>query len=376
MKIGLVISVYNKLEELEVLLNLSRICNFNEVLIVCENDAPLDDISKLKEKIPFDIEVVASTEFKSSDNKFEFYQSITPRVWEAQRKGIIRLAESVDYIMHTHSDGWILNKDFPLQLATKMMTENYDFAYRGVGITYQNPIGSPTGTIDDHFYMVSSKLVNKSLFIRKSLPDYLPGFFNIHGILSTWIISEVGVSNSFHYDDTREWLNWDGSNRNYKIGNPLRAYVKNEKLGLIHCHADDFPENAGKAIQANDLNKYRELADDPEISKFIEKYSANVDIKLLKHYEKLSKRLKMFGDFSDYHKNLAVMESNLKRYSNSKFKSIVRNVLFIIAKKVVRFLNLKLKTTLYPLKVSEVYNKYKVEYKNKEYNKIFNKIAD
>lgn len=376
MKIGIVISVFDKIEELEISLVLAEKANFDEILVVCENDAPIARIQELRHHYRFQIKVVESIDFKFSTEKFKFYQSITPRVWEAQRQGLLELANKVDFIMHTHSDGWILKGSTPRNIIDEMNQNNFDIAYRGVGLTYQNLIGSPTGTIDDHFYLVRSRTVLDSLFLKKPMIDYIPGLFNIHGILSLWIISEIGLSKSYHYDNTREWVNWDGSIRNFRKGNPLRSYVLNEDRGLLHCHADDFPRDTGKALQVRDLKRYISVIDSDAINGFISKYEdLTVTSQLELEYHTLRKRLKLYLDFDEDYKNLAVMRTKLQNYNQRVIATLSINLIKLIGSRLKNMLGISLKATFYPKTISEVYAKSSIPFKNSKENKVLKKVT-
>ena len=379
--IGLVISVYDKVEELEILLNLAKYIGFAKIAVVCESDGNVSAIKKLNEKYDFILVVVESSLFCFSKDKFKFYCSITPRVWEAQRQGLILLSEHAEYVMHTHSDGWLLDKCSIKNLIDKIYASDIEFAYRGTGFTFQNLLGSPTGSIDDHFYIVKSSAIKKSIFINKALIDYLPGYFNIHGILSSWVISEFGLTKSLHYDDTRTWINWDGSIRNYKKGNPLRAYVFNPQFGLLHCHADDFPRNTGKALQAYHLSLVDDLKENEVIVKFINEYGSDLESTkkaLSGNYKSIRLKLNCFIDFDEDYKNLKSMEERLKVYQNKRIVSFTKNLIRFLAKVIKNKLSLNLKHTYYPDKITEVYKRenhidFKVQREIDNYNKVLDR---
>tara|TARA_B110000211_G_scaffold77303_1_gene90634 strand:- start:9198 stop:10349 length:1152 start_codon:yes stop_codon:yes gene_type:complete len=379
--IGLVISVYDKVDELEILLNLAEYIGFIKIAVVCESDGDITAIKKLNEKYDFIFQVIESAPFTFSRDKFQFYCSITPRVWEAQRQGLLLLSDYVDYVMHTHSDGWLLDKCAIQSLIGRMSDNNIEFAYRGTGFTFQNLLGSPTGSIDDHFYIVKSKAIKKSIFIKKALVDYLPGYFNIHGILASWIICEFGLTKSLHYDDTRNWTNWDGSIRNYRKGNPLRSYVFNPKVGLLHCHADDFPEDSGRALQAHHLSLVDDLAGNEAIDKFIGKYGrdfSETKSSLLADYNKVRSKLNLYLDFDEDYKNIKSMKDKIQVYENNKLASFINNFIRLLAKFIKNKFSFNLKHTYYPEKIVEVYQrkgfiKFKAKKEIDDYTKILDR---
>lgn len=371
-KVGLVISVYDKVDDLEICIELAKKAGFHSILVVAENESAAK--SALADSNVERVHFLESCEFKPSNDKFEFFKSITNRVWSAQRTGLRILARETDFVMHTHADGWILDGESVNSVIKKLDADDLDFAFRGMGFTFINFPGSPTGTIDDHFYIVRSSTILASKFINKPLIDFLPGYFNIHGILSTWIISEIGLSKSFHYDDTKKWKNWDGSRRNYANGNPLRPFVYSEEHQLLHCHSDDFPENLGRAIQAMYLLK----AGHSEYSTILKNFvTTNLDgsciEKLQRIYKFKSRSLKRYLDFDEDYKNLDFIERKLNLYRKTFIKSIFNNALRCMFRPVFRKVS-KGRGGFFPLTIQQKYAStisvvYKSEAEDRAYKK-------
>ena len=91
---------------------------------------------------------------------------MTSRVWLTQREALKRLSHDCDYIMHTHSDGWFLNFKKLEELFEEMIESDKDFYYRGVGITKPYFPGAPIGSLDDHFYIITSSAIKKSKLMK------------------------------------------------------------------------------------------------------------------------------------------------------------------------------------------------------------------
>lgn len=328
-KVGLVISVFDKLEDVTMCIELARLAGFFSILVVAEDEEITrqclakicnSDIEiRLVESVPYDVSKVKT--------KFDFFKKISIRVWQAQRTGLIQLSETCDYVMHTHADGWILSGEKVETIINTMNEKKCGIAFRGMGITFRNFPGSPTGSIDDHFYIVRSSQIQASLFLKKPLVDFLPGYFNIHGILSQWIISEIGISKAYYYDNTRSWLNWDNSKRNFEKGNPLRSFVYNSEYALLHCHCDDFPNKLGQALQARYIKKVKNYTDSKNLHSFVEKYqNENVLEDLLKLYKRKSLLLKLTLNFEEDYRNLQLMEQLLKAFRRKPIKTLIYNL--------------------------------------------------
>jgi hypothetical protein len=373
-KVGLVISVYDKVDDLLICIELAKKAGFHSILVVAELEKPAQ--LALKNLDLERIHYVKSCNFEYSKDKFNFFKSITNRVWNAQRTGLSILAKETDFVMHTHADGWVLDGEKINSLIDVLENKDLDFAYRGMGLTFSNFPGSPTGTIDDHFYIIRSTVILGSTFINKPLIDFLPGYFNIHGILSTWIISEIGISRTFHYDDTKNWLNWDNSRRNFINGNPLRPCVYNEKLKLLHCHSDDFPNGLGKALQVEYLKLTGHSEGSQVISNFIEKHF-NKDCKslLIRLYSSKKRNLMCFLDFDEDYKNLSLIDKKLNKYKTSFVKSITYNFIKVLYRIVLRKLVNRQMSTFYPLTIQEKYkNTMPIAYKDKKQLKALKKF--
>ncbi|MEZ9268330.1 hypothetical protein AB9R79_17475, partial [Vibrio splendidus] len=348
-KIGLIISVYDKVDDLTICVELAKLAGFSSILVVAEDE---EKSRKALEKFQLaPIKFVSSCEYQTNGNsKFDFFKQVTCRVWQAQRVGLSELCDDTDFIMHTHADGWVLDGKKIDQIVEVLQRDNLDFAYRGMGLTFRNFPGSPTGTLDDHFYIIRSKFVATSRFIHKPLIDYVPGYFNIHGILSMWLISEIGISNSWHYDDSKGWLNWDNSRRNYIAGNPLRPCVYNSEYSLLHCHSDDFPVNTGRAIQAKFLDEEKLGLESKIISEFIESNLDNTAVlELVNENDKNLKLSRAFFDYDDNHRNCIITKNKIVKYKKKPIKSIFYNISKLLYKKYFKKIITKKSFSVYPL---------------------------
>ena len=315
MKLGYVISVYDRLPDLEQNLILLKAFSIRDVVVVTSADNPvLPDIQGLAAKYDALLVTPQLPTLVQTGSKEKFFESITPRLLISQFSGLLALASKVDIIGHTHADGWVLSCRHLENVKGWFHDPKVNFAFRGTGRGYVNPVGSPLGSVDDHFYYFRSDFVQRSLMINSmgSLVD--TKIFNIHGALMLLVNSELGVEGALHYDDGKNWINWDGSSRNHKRGNPLRPYVLNTNEGLLHCNFDDFPGNIGRAAQVTALRRFAPAV---TVSNLIVNELAGESIEsLLKFSLRRYKWLKLLRwllwDFTEDYKNLENMKKKIR----------------------------------------------------------------
>ena len=249
-KLCLAISVYDKYQDLENCVNSARLNGISNIFVFAPSDAKISRLQAICNQLEIELTVVETGRYSTTNSKAEFYRMITPRVWDLQRAAVNKLKDEFYFIIHTHSDGWILSDKF-VENIIQIIKNNSEivFIYRGVGNRYKNIIGSPLGSIDDHFYVI--KLHNNPYidFFHRTYGDFALDTLNIHGILSLFAYVICKKNEQLHYDDTKSWLEWDGQQRDYSVANPLRPFVYNKELGLLHCHNDDFPGYLGEALQ-------------------------------------------------------------------------------------------------------------------------------
>lgn len=249
-KLCLAISVYDKYQDLANCVNSARLNGFSNIFVFASSDANVSRLQEICNHLKVELTVVETGRYSATNSKAEFYKMITPRVWDLQRAAVNKLKDKFGFIVHTHSDGWIMSDVFAKNIMRVITNDSQIlFMYRGVGERYKNILGSPLGSIDDHFYVI--KLENNPYldFFQRTYEDFGLQNLNIHGILSLFAYVICKKNEQLHYDDTKSWLEWDGWQRDYSVANPLRPFVYNKELGLLHCHNDDFPGHLGEALQ-------------------------------------------------------------------------------------------------------------------------------
>ena len=258
MKLGVAVSVYDKFEELRILLDILNSFKCVHQIVVVRNDKASNDDFIKNEINDNCTKVIELNTYKFLKNSPLRNESITARIWEAQRQGLIELSEDNDFVIHTHSDGWILSEFKLLNIIDLISKSNKVMAFRGPGLSYRNSKGEILGKLDDHFYILKASFLQKSNFIRRS-PLSLPiNLLNIHGILAFWIHAEISLEKTIHYEDFTNVYDWEGKIIDYSKTNApmLRPLLFSDEYLFVHIHQSDFDFNFGKSFQAYYLEKY------------------------------------------------------------------------------------------------------------------------
>jgi hypothetical protein len=355
MKIGVAVSVYDKFEELRILLDiLNSFASVNQVVVIRNDKASNNDFIKYKiiENCTKVLEIDTYKFLKTSPIKNE---SITARIWESQRQGLLELSEDNDFVIHTHSDGWVLNEFKLLNIIDLISKSNKVMAFRGPGLSYRNSKGEILGKLDDHFYILKGSFLKESNFIRRS-PLSLPiDLLNIHGILAFWIHAEISFEKTIHYEDFTKVSDWEGKIIDYSKTNApmLRPLLFSDEYLLVHIHQSDFDFNFGKNFQAYYLEKYLDKK-----SKFINTFIKEnfVPIEKLRSNQKsiINKKrilINLLGFNMGFHKNNPFLIKSI-------FKKTLQNPLFLLSNSVklllypkTRFYN---RNSYYPKKFDDV----------------------
>ena len=340
MNICLAISVYDKYYDLINCVNSARHNGFKHVYVLSSSDANISHLSKVCNELEVELIVVETSAFKTTSSKPDFYNMITPRVWDLQRTAVNNLSKYYDYIVHTHADGWIMSKNFLAYLRDFFRnSQDVLFLYRGVGENYKIALGSPLGSIDDHFYVVNTNSKKQLAFFEKKYEDFSIMNLNIHGILSIFAYVICKPSEKYHYDNTTLWKEWDGSYRDSSVANPLRPFVYNNKLGLLHCQNDDFPPHFGESLQKNIW-----LENNIPLDKFV--FSGELSIndfkKLESRYKRMKTTLSALGLYQNRYGQYFMVEKDFKNIYLKPWQLplilIEKLIRFVLKKRKIRII--------------------------------------
>jgi hypothetical protein len=365
MKLGIAVSVYDKFEELRILLDILNSFESVHQVVVIRNDKASND-----DYIKFEIDenctkVLENDKFKFLNDSSLKNESITARIWESQRQGLLELSENNDYVIHTHSDGWVLNEFELLNIVDLIFKANKIMAFRGPGLSYRNSKGEILGKLDDHFYILKGSFLKNSSFIRRS-PLSLPlDLLNIHGILAFWIHAEISFEKTIHYEDFTEVFDWEGKIINYSKTNApmLRPLHFSDRYMLLHIHRSDFDFNFGKNFQAYYLKKYLSKKS-IFINTFIKENFVPIE-KLRSNQKSMIGKKRLFISLLGF--NMAIHKNNpflINSISNKIFQNpffLLTHIIKILLYPSTRFFN---RNSCYPKKFVDIMHNLEIKIKS------------
>ena len=301
MKIGILITMFDKFEEASLLIDMIRSWK-GEYFIGLTCNHP-DGWEFAKEK---DVDLFISPrdiKFEKrpwGESTFYFDQNVNfmlrIRIHYAIMEGCKQMTKfsNCDFIVHTHCDGWFMNEDKLLMLIETMATKNKAIAVRGTGLGDINkPWTSNTafGQADDHFFVFERKFADERAMWEYLPEDMLMKKHSVHGTLMNIFAVKGGFSNMWYYKTHENSL--DCLNR-MSIDNEVKPCLYDPDYGLLHVHRGSLPPGWGEALQAEYMfhNRY-DYIPPKSWATFINKHhrpTIRSDIRKLN--QKLNKKLK------------------------------------------------------------------------------------
>lgn len=363
-KIGFCISVYDKFEEARILIELIKDYSFvNEIILLRSDNFNQDEFEKY-ELQSLCTRVIENSKYKYiKSDKISNDVSITARIWESQRSGMLLAAQNNDIVIHTHADGWILKEDFLFELCKNFQKYNLDIGFRGPGLSYRNNKGELIGKLDDHFYIVSAAKIKKSTFLKKDVFELPVDCLNIHGILALWVTAEFEMNKTWHYDDFTDIINWKGEKIVLEDEIPmLRPFHYAEKQRLLHIHRKDFiDERLAKELQAYYLQMNSRIKSNSYTELFIKEYFREIELIRKEIINKISFKLRLIKilgiNENLHHNNPLIIYSYFRMAVKTPIKIIKLNLFKILFPRK-RFFN---KNSRYPASFNEIMAKFREE---------------
>jgi len=199
-----------------------------------------------------------------------------------------------DYIVFLHSDSWILSKKTIPTIIKLMKNQKKYFACRGRGFGFNTP-AAPFGALDDMFFIYDSKFIKSSKLFDFDVIEQLPHIQDSHGIISSNLITKIGLSKILIYSDTSNMFFYKSKflrekTNKFRFTNHTTPTIYDPKYSMIHVHTGAYFHDIGKKLQAFYLKKYNLTG--ITINKFINNYlidekSLFNQIKKLDNYTKL-----------------------------------------------------------------------------------------
>lgn len=287
MKIGIAITLYDKFEELKLLVDIIR-HNWKEkyIITVCSNHP---DAAKHMKDI--DVDAWVQGEDIKYSPKLPYIRAsinITCRILDGIKKSCTAANNlGVDYVMHLHTDAWALKEEEVVKLAEHMKRNKIRFAGRGMGLGKARP-DCPLGHLDDMFFMYDVRFIEERKFFDYNPLELLPDRLTIHGVLSLLIVGRIGLSNFYLYENHTSQVFWDGKHADphFERGKPM---MFDPEKGFLHIHSQSFPGDLSKNLQAYYLKKYG-LTKGKAIEAFVARFSL-ADRVLFRRLNRLEQKL-------------------------------------------------------------------------------------
>jgi len=267
---GIAISVYDKFEELAILVDVIR-QNFSDkylIAVCCNHPQGESYISNL------DIDGYVQGQDIYFSSKLPWSQGrplIVCRSTDTVQRSCTKAIElGADVVMHIHCDAWPLNEaklgeHFALVSGTRKK-----FAARGFGFGFYGG-DVPIGRIDDHFFFFDAAYLKGEGFFDFDPIDMLPHKLSIHGILSMLILIKVGLKNFLLYHDQSGCECWPGQEK-YLPWLPVKPSSYDTARHFLHVHRQSYPKDWGQQLQALYLRR-NNITKGNSIKDFLEQYT-------------------------------------------------------------------------------------------------------
>ncbi|MBX0303038.1 hypothetical protein [Haloarcula salinisoli] len=251
--IGIAVSLYDKFDDLGVLVDILR-HNFEEeyYISVCSNHP--DAASRIE---PIDVDHFvqgAEIEYTPEMSGLRADINLNSRILDSMQRSCRGAMDAgCEYVMHLHADAWPLDESKLLGLVDRLDDSEKHAAVRGMGSSYRRP-KFWLGSVMDQFFLFESDGFAERSFFEFDPRDLLP-HTAIHNMLMLLLLGNVGRSNFFYYSDKTTDLWWDDREKTQPYAG-VRPSTFVPEYGFVHVAAEDFPEDYGRSVQANYLRRF------------------------------------------------------------------------------------------------------------------------
>lgn len=335
--LGVAVSLYDKFDELELLVDILRKNWEGEYYIVVSSKHP--EAKERLQDIDIDEYVSGSgieyspTESDSTVSSHDGWINLTSRILDSiQQTCKAAINAGCDYVLHLHADAWPLNEDKLIQIVDQLRSSKKVLAVRGDGLTFRRP-DYHLGRVMDQFFIFESSYFDEIGFFNFNPLDYLP-HTSIHTSLMILFLGKIGLSNIYHYSDMSSDVYWDGEKK-IRPFSGVRPAVLDPEWDFLHIATDEFPGDLGKSLQADYLQKYN-LTNGEHIQQYIELYGrdrAELFDELAKIERTQNRQLRLLGyrptEFGRlYTEKEKILSQSLQQKIKSLFGNILRELYF------------------------------------------------
>tara|TARA_Y100000034_G_scaffold20628_2_gene23602 strand:- start:1891 stop:2652 length:762 start_codon:yes stop_codon:yes gene_type:complete len=238
-RIGIALSVFNKVTEIKANVEMIRTWECDPFISICCNDpASYEEILKLNVD-----SVVLGRQLPTSPKTF-----LRQRAWDCIKTSITNCMS--EYIVHWHADAYCLKEQEIIKIVDQMEKERYYVSFRGRGLDYRNG-KCQYGDIDDHFLFFNGNNARSNDFFN--IPDKELMFFLVNYNVETLLSKRV--QELYIRKRTNRYSNFsenrvDGKTLDdfYDDGIQHRAmnsYNYDESRGFLHCETVDIAKQFG-----------------------------------------------------------------------------------------------------------------------------------
>jgi len=267
---GIAISVYDKFEEVGVLVDIIRKNWKNNYYIsLCSN------YPNAKTHIAdLDIDCfIQGADIRYSPKMLWIPRGRTNlvcRVLDTIKKSCTGAIEGgCEYVMHLHSDAWPLDENMLLQLIREIKEKRKKIAVRGFGLAWYGQ-DTPLGCMDDMFFVFDAKYFLNADFFNYHPLELFPHKLSSHGALILLLLGKIGIKKIYFYSDYSNLEYWDGKKKILPFER-AKPSIFDPYWKFLHVHTAAFPDNLGKSVQAYYLKKYG-ITKGINIQDFIKRY--------------------------------------------------------------------------------------------------------
>jgi len=219
--IGISVSLYDKFEDLDILMDIVR-SNWDEpyYISVCSNHPDADERLAALEHSPDEFQQGAQIRLDNSLSKFRYDTNFTYRVYDSIGTAVRGAyeCESVEHVMHVHADAWQLSETGLKDLLEEMDQRNAAVAFKS-DIGFRNDAWPP-GRFMDQFICFDAAAARRVDLYEHSPLEFPPMCSN-HQILPILCLGKFGWSKLYRYSNRFEEEYWDGT--------PLRGRARHPR---------------------------------------------------------------------------------------------------------------------------------------------------
>ncbi len=346
MKIGILITMYDKFEEASLIIDMIRSWRGDYVIGLTCNHPYGEQFAKEKGvDVAINPRDIKFEKRPWGESTFYFDQNVNfmlrIRIHYAISQGcrIMTKKTKCDFIVHTHCDGWFLSEDKLNMLVETLATKNKAIAVRGTGLgDIYKPWTSNTafGQADDHFFVFDRKFALERKMWEYKPEDMLMKKHSVHGTLMNIFAVKGGFSNIWYYKTHESSLDYAGK---MSIDNEVKPCLYDPDYGLLHVHRGSLPPGWGEALQAWFILEYSNYYEDiVTVRQFCnDRVCSNIINWIQRANKKLDKKLKirLFPKIILNKSRLTYKELLLEKFTYKTFiKNIRTRIMTWLSKKI------------------------------------------